>query len=131
MTQQATQQRQQVSDPRVLPQDVQKVSKAQIIGPFAQDAEVSELIVDGYRVPYVTLLRENGSAQWTLIMDNRLRVQGTEEEIDRWGPFLAQYGARCANMTSHGPDSTYLNPFGPSGIVSPEQQNAAQAQRRF
>lgn len=125
-----TQQR-QAQDHRVPPQEVQSVSSAEIFGPFAQNAEVSELVVDGYKVPYTTLLRENGNDQWTIIIDNRLRAQVSEEEIQRWGPLLAQYGARCANMTSHGSDSTFLNPFGPSGILSPDQQQEAQANRRF
>ena len=66
--------------------------------------------VDGYPVPYIEA-GESGNAV-SLILDSRFGIDTSQEELERWLPFLANAMAVAAGRTSHGANSNIRNPHG-------------------
>ncbi|RZO83015.1 MAG: hypothetical protein EVA65_15860 [Oceanococcus sp.] len=79
-----------------------------IEGPF--NTYLHRLVIDGYEVPMIRLQpRDDG--KWALSLDERFGIDATEEELDRWGWFVANAMAIAAGWSCHGENSTTPNPY--------------------
>lgn len=79
----------------------------EFFGPVLRDSH--DVLVDGRRVPYLTLHQEGDV--WWLTLDNRFGISGTDAEVRKWARFLADAMAIAAGYSSFGTDQRRLNPF--------------------
>lgn len=70
--------------------------------------------VGGVEVPYIEAVRGN-DGRISLVLDHRLGITTTEDELGRWAWFLANAMAVAGGRTSHGANSWLRNPHGMSG----------------
>jgi|SRR4051812_6093245 hypothetical protein len=78
-----------------------------IIGPFIEEHRLTVL---DYRVPYITAYPLNGGMV-RLVLDERFAIEGTDDEVRKWVPFLANAMAVAAGFSCHGEPSGPVNPF--------------------
>lgn len=98
-----------------MPEDHEKTARdrlahpygVQFFGPVMRDSH--DVLVDGKRVPYLTLHQE--ADVWWLTLDNRLAISGSDEEVRKWVRFLADAMAVSAGYSSFGTNQRRLNQF--------------------
>jgi len=80
----------------------------ELVGPFVEEWRVT---VRGYRVPHLTAIPSADGASVSLCLDERFLIVGTDEEVRKWIPFLADAMAVAAGWSCHGEQATPLNRF--------------------
>jgi hypothetical protein len=80
---------------------------AEFVGPFAADYRV---VAGGYAVPHLTMFRSDEKV--CLVLDHRFGTEDvSEEEAQRWIPFIAHAMAVAAGYSCHGENCTPVNPY--------------------
>jgi hypothetical protein len=90
--------------------------------------------VEGYKVPYIEVgrviesLSNDGPDRWhfSITLDDRMGIDATDDELQKWMPFVAHAMAVAAGRTSHGANSNIRNPHGENlaGIPTPTIEGA-------
>lgn len=85
------------------------------------------LIVDGYAVPHITLIKANDN-EYTIVVDGRFSKFVHRDDIEEWGWLLAHAMAVAAGYTAHGKHSRRANPYnvqvGFIGTITTDDGNA-------
>ncbi len=81
-----------------------------IIGPFTPQYKLS---VNGYEVPHLTAIPQTGKndGMISLCLDERFLIEASQDEVEKWMPFLANAMAVAAGYSCHGENSCVPNPF--------------------
>lgn len=82
--------------------------------------EELRVAVDGSRLPYIDACREQDGSVY-LLLDGRMAITTTEDELSRWLWFLANAMAVAGGRTCHGSGSYLRNPHGLSGGGGPRE----------
>ena len=84
---------------------------AEVIGPFSQH----RVVIGGYIVPHLTVstVKSQGpeDGMFNVMLDERFCVCCTQEELDKWGWFIANAMAHAAGYSSFGENSNPVNPY--------------------
>ena len=107
--------------------NVRPFSPNSVAGPeygveFLVFEEGMRVYVEGRRVPHLAVFRswqrQDGETMLTLVLDGRMSVEGSSEEVKRWIRFVADSMAVAAGYSCFGEHSAPVNPFKPGMAVS-------------
>lgn len=91
---------------------------------FQEWHEGMRVIHEERRVPHLRAF-QTGPTMWSLVLDGRFGIDGTEEECKKWVWFVANAMAVAAGYSCFGEESGPINPFKPGrlvGIEMPEKE---------
>lgn len=89
-------------------------------GPFVEEYRV---VIEGREIPHLTAYPSKDGATISLLLDRRLGIEGTPEEVAKWAHFVANAMAVSAGFAWLGADDKY-RPFATPvrGIDPPRPQ---------
>jgi hypothetical protein len=97
----------QMGDIENIPDPISNEGHTEIIGPFDDSYHI--VTIDGYQVPYLKLHKHG--AVWTVVLDDRFLIDGTEEEVAKWVRFMADAMAVSAGLSCFGANCQPINKF--------------------